>query len=128
MKPLDSNQLFITRAFGSTRTVWLIGRFAFKVPVFVEWRLFLSGLLANMQERQFGSCGYKGIAPVVFALPLGALVVMQRARVMTLKEFYESDFDFKVFTDREDYVIPAEAKPDSFGWINGQVFCIDYGN
>ncbi len=39
---------------GVTRTVFLCGRLAFKLPCMrYGWRLFLQGLLANMQEREF---------------------------------------------------------------------------
>ncbi len=42
----------------------------------------------------------------------------------------ESDFatfDYIGFVNREQYIIPAEAKPDSFGYLNGRIVAVDYG-
>lgn len=113
-------------AFGVTRRVLLIGRFAFKVPAMSEWRLFLLGLLANMQEAVFSKCGWPELCPVLFSLPGGFLVVMKRARVLTDEEF--KSIDAEGFVKREGYTVPAEMKSDSFGWLDGRVVAVDYGN
>lgn len=116
----------IVRA-GVTRHVILAGRFAFKFPAIWRWQTFLWGLLANMQERLFSKTEWPELAPVVFSDPLGLLLVMRRARVMTDEEFEK--FDYYVFTHRGDgSVVPVEAKSDSFGWIADQVVAIDYGS
>lgn len=111
---------------GSTRLVFLIGRHAVKLPRMDEWRLFLSGLLANMQERVWGKSGLDGICPVSFADPLGFIVIMRRARNLTAVEW--DNFNVDEFLDRPDYVIPAEAKRDSFGVLDGHIVAIDYGS
>lgn len=112
---------------GVTRHVILTRRFAFKIPAFWHWRSFLWGLLANMQERDFWTAKWPELAPVLFADPWGFLVVMPRVRVMTDAEF--EVFDYYVFTHRGDgSIVPAEAKSDSFGWMNGRVVAIDYGS
>lgn len=36
--------------------------------------------------------------------------------------------DCNGFVDREDFVLPVERKPDSFGWMNGKIVAYDYGN
>lgn len=113
-------------AYGATRTVWLIGPWAFKFPSMVEWRLFLLGLLANMQERKFSETDWPELCPVLWSLPGGWLVVMRRARELTRTEF--DQIDFVKWLDRGNYVIPAEPKMDSFGWIGGQLVAVDYGN
>jgi hypothetical protein len=134
---------------GVTREVFLIGRYAIKIPKLVYgWKMFLNGLLANMQEREFAAEGWPELCPIVFSLPGGWLVVMRRARVMTDEEF--AAFDFRAFVTRDDdyaaynldawggnarnggepeaLVVPVEAKADSFGWLDGRVVAIDYGN
>lgn len=116
-------------AYGTTRTVFLIGSWAIKFPATVEWRLFLLGLLANMQEAKFSRCGWPELCPVLFSLPGGWLVVMRRARVLTDAEFLDLDEAvMRDFINRPDYVVPAEIKSDSFGWLNGQLVAVDYGN
>lgn len=117
---------------GCTRIVILTKRYAFKIPNFAvswgdKWRLFLHGLLANQQEWRFWSYGrYPELCPVIFYLPLGLLVVMPKAQELSDEEFFSRDF--KSLVDRKDYCIPAEKKPNSFGWLNGQIVAIDYGN
>jgi hypothetical protein len=106
--------------------VLLVGNYAIKVPNFLSgWRLFLQGLLANMQERVFSAAGWPELCPVVASLPGGWLVVMRRVRVMTDAEFQQIDSSW---LDRGDYVIPAELKPNSFGWLGEKLVAIDYGN
>ena len=111
---------------GASRVVILTKNYAIKLPTWKHYRLFLHGLLANMQEGTWGEVGYEGFAPVIRSNPLGFYVVMKRAREMTMEEYLE--FDYLAFVDRPDYRIPAENKPDSFGWIDGKIVAIDYGS
>lgn len=116
-------------AFGVTRKVLLIGDWAIKVPNFDEWRLFLLGLLANMQEAAFSRAGWPELCPVLFSLPGGWLIVMRRARVLTDVEWTDMDEKFKRgFMQNSEYTVPAELKSDSFGWLNGRLVAVDYGN
>ncbi|MBI1408147.1 MAG: hypothetical protein GC145_18700 [Caulobacter sp.] len=111
---------------GVTRLVILAGPWAIKAPrPDYGWRLFLHGLLCNMTEAVFGRSALEGFCPVVWHIPGGWLLVQRRARVMTEAEF--ATFDVAAFCDRETYQIAAETKADSFGWIDGQVVAIDYG-
>lgn len=112
---------------GVTRHVFIVGRWALKVPrLNYGWAMFLRGLLGNMQEATWGRCGWDGICPVVFALPGGFVIVQRRVRVMTDEEF--AAFDWRAFTRRKGYRIPAERKSDSFGWLDGAVVAIDYAD
>ncbi len=112
--------------YGSTRVVYLIGAYAFKFPTLVEWRLFLNGLLANMQERLWAKTGWSELCPIVWSIPGGWLVVMKRTESLT-REQYEN-FDVVSFLNKEEYIIPTEDKQDSFGWYKGKIVSIDYGN
>lgn len=113
-------------AYGVTRRVFLFGRRAFKIPTMSEWRLFLLGLLANMQEAKFSKCGWPELCPVLWSLPGGFLVVMRRARVLTDEEFER--IDLESFVQGDGYIVPAEIKSDSFGWLDGRLVAVDYGN
>lgn len=112
---------------GTTRVVILTSKYAFKFPAIYSWRLFLHGLLANMQETDFW-CQLKSykLCPVLFSLPLGFLVVMPRATVFTNKNF--EYFCYETFVNELGWIIPVENKRDSFGFINGQIVAIDYGS
>lgn len=119
-----------TSNLGVSRYVLLVGRWAVKIPrVNYGWRLFLQGLLCNMQERAFSFMGSPRLCPVVFAAPGGWLVVMRRVRVMTEVEFME--FDIQEWWDEvveSGFWPPVEKKSDSFGWLDGKVVAIDYGS
>lgn len=66
-----------------------------------------------------------GLCPVVFNLGGGFLIVMKRARILTWEEF--CDFDYKTFRMTKA-AVPVEQKADSFGWLDGEIVAVDYGN
>ena len=112
---------------GCTRIVILTERFAFKLPNFLNGlKLFLMGFISNMEEVQWSKANLEGFCPVVFSLPFGILTVMRKAKIFTADEFLA--FDYENFIQRQDYIIPAESKANSFGWLDGQIVAIDYGN
>lgn len=113
---------------GCTRIVFLTKHYALKVPNFLDgWKLFLNGLLANLQESNFWqNGGYYELCPIRYATWGGWLVIMRKAQVLTDEEFLAMDID--AFLNKEHYVIPAEKKANSFGWLDGRVVAIDYGN
>lgn len=102
---------------GRNRLVLLTRCYAFKIPTLRCWRDFLFGLLNNQNEAAWS--GEPGHCPVLFALPGGWLIVMPRLPIVTEDEF--SRIDPAELPQR------AERKPDSFGWLDGQVVAVDYG-
>lgn len=119
---------------GATRRVFLIGRYAFKVPF--AWpgtgnafcgifRRLRNGIFANGCEMVYSGMKFSGNGvtfvcnPVVFALPCGLLVVQRRALPIddetfdTLEEACEGSL--------------VEYKPDSFGFVDGELVAVDYG-
>jgi hypothetical protein len=113
-------------AWGTTRVVFLVSDIAIKVPACQEWRLFLLGLLANMQEKTFWSTRWPELCPVVWALPGGWLTVMRRATPITRDEYDE--LDLENWVNQKNYRVPVEIKMDSFGWLDGRLVAVDYGN
>ena len=118
-------------AWGSTRIVVLTRRWAIKLPRPTEWRLFLHGLLANMQERQWSSLHDPRLCPVKWSLPGGWLVVMPRAEPISDDAWAVMNPEAWCGEREEDempYCIPVEAKRDSFGRLpNGRIVAVDYG-
>ena len=110
---------------GSTRTVMLTGRRAFKMPRLCGWENFLTGLLANLQERKFGRSGLEGFCPVRFSDPFGLLVVMPRCEPLTDAEW--CSLDLVKWRHRETHFIFGEDKRDGFGTLNGEIVTVDYG-
>jgi hypothetical protein len=116
---------------GATRFVVLTRRWAIKLPRLVSWRLFLCGLLANMQEREFSRTGWPELCPVLFSLPGGWLVVMPRAEPLEDGEWALLDImgTREQWADRGEYVVPVEMKRDSFGWLPDRgIVAVDYGS
>lgn len=112
----------VQRERGATREVLLLGPWAFKVPVVsYGWRPFLHGLLANMQERMFSAARFPRCCPVLWADPLGLLVIMARARPL---ERELTDAEWEAF-DRDN--VPSERKASSYGWYAGELVALDYG-
>lgn len=111
--------------YGTTRAVLLIGKRALKFPVVTEGRLFLLGLLDNMQERQFARMDDPRLCSVRFSLPGGWLVVMQRTTPLTREEF--DALDYETFVNHGAFRVSAENKLDSFGWLEGRIVAVDYG-
>lgn len=111
---------------GATRLVILTKTRAFKLPSLWSWKHFLEGLLANMQEKVFSDAKWPELCPVTFYIPGGFLSVMPRT--VPLSDHEWEVFDYSTFVDREDYVIPAEDKRDSFGVLRGRLVAIDYGS
>lgn len=112
--------------YGTTRTVFLIKNYAIKIPNHVEWRLFLHGLLANMQEVKFSKTGWPELCPVIFSICGGFLIIMKRAKPLTREEFVS--LNVEEWKEKEDYIVPCENKLDNFGWVDGRIVTVDYGN
>lgn len=118
---------FVELRAGTTRVVLLIGNFAIKVPNWSEWRLFLHGLLANMQEAHFSKIeGQDKLCPVLYSIPGGWLNVMPRAERMEFEKW--SKVDIQEWIKEGKFVIPVENKFDSFGIHEGRMVAIDYGS
>lgn len=125
---------------GCTRFVFLTKNYAIKVPQFkYEWRHFLLGLLANMQEVTFSKIKDERLCPVKFYIPGGWLLVMPRCIPITENVFFDLDVtrfwpneseDYHPANEceRANYNVPVENKQDSFGWFNGKIVAIDYGS
>lgn len=113
--------------YGVTREVFITTNYAFKLPKFsYGWKSFLQGLLANMQEVSFSKTNWPELCPIVFYIPGGWLVVMKKVEPLTDYEW--ENFNVVEFCNKEDYVVPAEYKQDSFGKLNGSIVAVDYGN
>lgn len=121
---------------GSTRTVFLIGGYVFKVPTCrYGWEYFLRGLLANMQERQWWRDAQRlphvdpnhRLCPVVFSLPGGWLVVMKRAYVPPNYRKKFTDMEMKRLEPLFDG-LPYDATIQNFGFLGRHLVMIDYGS
>ena len=108
---------------GAFRRVFLVGPFAIKVP---RPRLPLHGMCSNRWEREMWHrwrpvFRWKSLCPVVFADPLGLVVVMRRAEQPVTEDEIKT-------TIPVDYPEPTyKVKPEDFGRVSGHVLAVDYG-
>jgi len=108
---------------GTTRLVILIGKWAIKIPqIKYSWKLFLNGLLANMQEVEFSTLKDDRVCPILFYVSGGWVVVMPKCDIISEEDFLNLDID------KFHPTIPVENKRNSFGYYNGNIVAIDYGS
>lgn len=81
--------------------------------------------MANMQEREFASTEWPELCPVYLSARGGWLLVMPRCQ--PLEDGLTND-QYEAFVEHDDYRVPVEHKRDSFGYFNGRLVAIDYGN
>ena len=106
-----------------SRRVFLLGRITIKVP---RPRSVLHGLRCNRWEREMWYrwrpvFGWESLCPILFADPLGLVVVMPRAQQrVTVEEIQAAT---PVYFPEPTY----ETKAEVFGLVNGRVLALDYG-
>lgn len=128
---------FIEFIKGRTRYVLLVGKYAFKFPCLGNWRGFLKGLQGNMFEADNKNTDPDRLAPVLFSIPGGFLIVMPRC------EIFLSDKAPELIQYFEDLIdsCPSDERPAwnvlniievsecrNFGFYQGRVVAIDYGH
>ena len=126
--------------FGKTRIVYLIGPYAFKFPVVSEWRLFIMGLVGNMQETNYArNINLQDkLCPVYFSILGGFMNIMPRCSEVTEEDFPDWwDFEewsmYDIVENNEYYItvngLPVENKLSSFGKLhNGNIVAVDFGS
>lgn len=111
---------------GCTRKVFIIWKFAIKIPqLSYQWRHFLLGLLANMQEKHFSDMNDNRMCPVFFCCWGGWLLIMPRCKSLTEIQF--NSLNINDFWEGY-FKVPVENKICSFGYYKGKIVAIDYGS
>lgn len=118
---------------GVTRIAFIFKKYAIKIPTFKEWRLFLHGLIANINEgdtfKQLKS--RDDLAKVYYYNKFGLFLIMERVVVCDndeclslleiLEEKYKND-EFKKF-------MMSDYKTSNWGRrTDGTLVKIDYGD
>lgn len=115
---------------GATRTVYIFKNVVIKIPTTKEYRLFLRGLLANIQEGTFSKT-HKDLANVLYHNKLGLFLIMERADVISnnidWKDF-ENVLIEKYKDDPMKEFLLSDFKPSNWGYVKKNLVKIDYGN
>ena len=102
---------------GVTRIVFLIGKYAIKMPrVKYGWRHFIQGVYSNLSEHECWNVSKsEWLCPVLFSFA-GFILVMPRIKIC------KTDDELNNYPKEEgdDY------KPINYGYYNGKIVCVDY--
>lgn len=116
---------------GANRTVFLVGRWAIKVPTCAyDFSVFLRGWLTNRGERQcWRDSPHKILCPVVWSCLWGMVIVMPRCMPLHESAYTGHEPDLLRTRFRVDYVFdpPIEDKMDSVAYLDGRLVAVDYG-
>jgi hypothetical protein len=119
-------------ALGATRRVFIFKTFVIKVPNTQEYKLFLHGILANLQEKVFSQMNRPDLARVKFCDKLGLFLIMERAEVLDIINLdwlkFKEDLEERYKDDEMKELMLSDAKPCNWGYIDGELVKIDYGN
>lgn len=116
---------------GGTRYVWLIGRYAIKIPSLFNWGSFLNGLLANMQEHRFGKMNNPSLAKVHISSSLGLFVIMERVQPIRHRGLFFIELKRLVLLSKDlpaDFLL-RDGGVRNFGYNSEcKLVKLDYGN
>jgi len=115
---------------GATRTVLVFKQIVIKIPTFLSWRLFLNGLLANMQEKLFSGVD-DCLCPVVYANNFGFVLMMKKASIIPLRVNHSafcSYLENRYKNNNMKEFILSDLKPSNWGILEGKLVKVDYGN
>jgi hypothetical protein len=119
----------VERSFGCSREVFLVGRFAIKVPTWRRsWLNFLNGFISNLGERRFQHTEIPCIAKVVWSDPLGLIVVMERCSQP--RNFTEHHLRKLIELGRfegADYRFSDDLHVGNVGFVGRRLVLLDYG-
>ena len=112
---------------GSTRiAIPLFKRIVIKIPNILNYRMFLYGILGNLQERKwYKITKHKKLCPVYFSLA-GLINIMPYCYELSDKEF--KSLDYNKFIQYGNSLFPVENKKCSFKKLNDKIIIVDYGN
>lgn len=117
---------------GATRIVFIFKQFVIKIPNIQEYRLFLNGLLANLQEKEFSKMNRSDLCHVKFCTKFGLILIMNKAEELDIKNIdwliFKEQLESKYENDQMKEFILSDSKPSNWGYINNKLVKIDYGN
>jgi len=112
---------------GVTREVLIFRKIVIKIPSLRSWKLFLHGILANLQEKTF-SGAHPMLMPVLFCLAGFILVMPKCERIFYNEESILIEALNAIKNDSLYEFLESDFKPMNYGIYMGNVVKIDYGS
>lgn len=114
---------------GCTRIVIIIGKLAIKFPRITTYKLFLHGLLANLEESIWNRKNMPqevGLPDVLFVAPFGLFSIQRKVRKVNHIGLFWVELERLIVTSEIDSGWWLnDCKPQNFGYLNGQLVKID---
>ena len=113
---------------GCTRTVLLTKKYAFKIPTFKSYKLFISGIQANLEEKVWTTLGIKCINSSYYCNRFGFLVIQKRVRQVNHRGlFWVEQKRLRVLSEYPE-IHKVDVKPENYGYNElNQLVKIDIG-
>ncbi len=109
---------------GTTRVVFLVGKYAIKFPRVSSWKMFLRGILANLDEKLW----YNN-SPDEWRLKMCPAIMCIGGFVLVSKRCEPISANAYDLLDIEYYKpIPMDNKISNFGWYQNRVVLVDYAD
>ena len=114
---------------GATRVVIVLRNYVIKIPTFKSWKLFLHGLLANLQERQMSTINDAVLCPVISSSRIGLFVIMPRCEPVNHTGLFFTELcRLKIMGELPEEFYLSDAKPENFGYFKCRLVKLDYGD
>lgn len=113
---------------GCTRTVLLTKKYAFKIPTFKSYKLFISGIQANLEEKVWTTLDIKCINSSYYCNRFGFLVIQKRVRQVNHRGlFWVEQKRLRVLSEYPE-IHKVDVKPENYGYNElNQLVKIDIG-
>ena len=113
---------------GSSRMVFLVGKFAVKIPRITSISEFVAGIIDNKTEFKTSKNIDKNIIPLIYFYFFGVFVIHERANkiknrgifIIHLCEICSKQSEHRDF-------LMLDSKQDNFGIIGDRLVKVDYG-
>ena len=113
---------------GTTRYVIMLDKIVIKIPSFHSYKHFLYGLLANMQESQFGIKPFYCLTPVLYSSKFGLFVIQKRLRPVRHRGLFWVEHKKLIIESIIPDIHLSDVKPENYGYDGSQLKRLDYGS
>lgn len=114
---------------GSTRRVFLIGKYAIKIAWSDSWKNFLRGCVYNLDELTWSPVKCKNLTRIYWCSCTGLISVHERVRPVRNYGLFQLDLtELCIKSDIDSYFWMLDSKPENFGYRGSTLVKLDYGS
>ena len=113
---------------GCTRIVFLTKKYAFKIPTFKSYKLFINGIQANLEEKNWTTLNIKCINNSYYCNRFGLLVIQKKVRQVNHRGlFWVEQRRLRVLSEYPE-IHKVDVKPENYFYNElNQLVKIDIG-